>query len=203
MHISVTNSNRFEYVYLMADYKLNHECRDEVAAFVAGFQAVVSKKWLAFFSPVELAKMMCGESVSLDIADLRAHTQYEGGYFDQHKTIRMFWHVVASLDPELQGKFLKFVTSCSRPPVGGFQHLEPPFTIRFVPATDSDEVPDGGNIPAGTLLTQAVASMFGFSKDSGRLPTSATCFNMLKLPAYTKKSSLEKKLLYAVSPKIG
>ncbi|TPX51355.1 hypothetical protein SeLEV6574_g00330 [Synchytrium endobioticum] len=202
--MSVTNTNRYEYIYLMADAKLNHECKDEISAFVTGFQAVISRKWLSFYNPSELAKMMCGESVSLDINDLRANTVYEGGYFEQHRTIRMLWSLVGRLDPELQGKFLKFVTSCSRPPVGGFKHLSPPFTIRFVPATDADEVPgNANNIPAGTLLTQAIASMFGFSKDSGRLPTSSTCFNLLKLPAYTKKSTLEKKLLYAITSGSG
>ena len=34
---------------------------------------------------------------------------------------------------------LQFVTSCSRPPLLGFQHLEPKFSIRFVDV-DDDEV---------------------------------------------------------------
>ena len=31
-----------------------------------------------------------------------------------------------------KGSFLKFVTSCSKPPLLGFYHLEPPFSIRCV-----------------------------------------------------------------------
>lgn len=36
-----------------------------------------------------------------------------------------------------------------------------------------------------------------------RLPTSATCFNLLKLPNYQKKSTLRDKLRYAVSSNTG
>ena len=35
--------------------------------------------------------------------------------------------------------FIQFVTSCSNPPLLGFKHLEPPFSIRFVD-TAEDEV---------------------------------------------------------------
>ena len=34
--------------------------------------------------------------------------------------------VVAELDETEQALLLKFVTSCSRPPLGGFQYLHPP-----------------------------------------------------------------------------
>ena len=33
-------------------------------------------------------------------------------------------------DDRERGAFLKFVTSCSKPPLLGFEHLEPPFSIR-------------------------------------------------------------------------
>ncbi|TPX35589.1 hypothetical protein SmJEL517_g02102 [Synchytrium microbalum] len=196
--ISVTNANRYEYIYLVADYKLNSECREQQEAFVKGFQSVVKRDWLRVFSPVELQKLMCGEDSQLDINDLRSHTRYEGGYFDGHGTIRMLWNTLGKLDAEMQGKFLKYVTSCSRPPIGGFQHLSPPFTIRFVPSDPADELPDSNGFARGTLLTQALASVLGLGKDSGRLPTASTCFNLLKLPSYKKQTTLEKKLLYAV-----
>ena len=36
-----------------------------------------------------------------------------------------------------------------------------------------------------------------------RLPTASTCFNLLKLPNYTKKSILRDKLRYAISANAG
>jgi hypothetical protein len=40
--------------------------------------------------------------------------------------------VVRSLSQDGQSALLKFVTSCRRAPLGGFQHLNPPFTIHKV-----------------------------------------------------------------------
>ena len=37
----------------------------------------------------------------------------------------------------------------------------------------------------------------------GRLPTSSTCFNLLKLPNYRKKSMLKEKLRYAINANAG
>jgi ubiquitin-protein ligase E3 C len=36
-----------------------------------------------------------------------------------------------------------------------------------------------------------------------RLPTSATCMNLLKLPPYRSKDQLESKLLYAINADAG
>ena len=37
----------------------------------------------------------------------------------------------------------------------------------------------------------------------GRLPTSSTCFNLLKLPNYQKKSTLREKLRYSITSNTG
>ena len=37
--------------------------------------------------------------------------------------------VVDGFEAHHRGALLKFVTSCSRPPLGGFAHLSPPFTV--------------------------------------------------------------------------
>lgn len=36
-----------------------------------------------------------------------------------------------------------------------------------------------------------------------RLPTSSTCFNLLKLPDYNKKSLLKEKLIFAITSNAG
>ena len=58
---------------------------------------------------------------------------------------------------------LKFVTSCSKPPLLGFAHLQPPFTIQCVNS-------DGSEVPS-------VLAFFGMGrKETQRLPTASTCF---------------------------
>lgn len=44
-----------------------------------------------------------------------------GGYSADHPVIRVFWRVVEGFTDEEKRKLLKFVTSCSRPPLLGFK----------------------------------------------------------------------------------
>ncbi|KAL3194525.1 hypothetical protein MRX96_016159 [Rhipicephalus microplus] len=69
--------------------------------------------------------------------------------------------------------FLKFVTSCSRPPLLGFKDLVPQFCIH-----------SAGSEP-------------------GRLPTASTCMNLLKLPEIADEAQLREKLLYAIESGAG
>ena len=57
---------------------------------------------------------------------------------------------------EEQRSLLKFVTSCSRAPLGGFSHLNPPLTIH--------------KVDCGASLLAAVGG-----KDVDRLPSASTC----------------------------
>lgn len=115
----------------------------------------------------------------------------------------------------------QFVTSCSRPPLLGFAYLKPPFSIRCVEVSD-DQVHfcclhlrfsfqtlfnDSFYClqDTGDTLGSVLRGFFTIRKKEpgGRLPTSSTCFNLLKLPNYSKKSILRDKLRYAISMNTG
>ena len=64
---------------------------------------------------------MSGADVEIDVIDLRKHTHYSGGYHDDHECIQLFWEVVKTLTDKQKRLLLKFVTSCSRPPLLGFK----------------------------------------------------------------------------------
>ena len=123
------------------------------------------------FSSTELSTLISGAEHEISVTDLQAHTNYSGGYEVNHPTITAFWQVVSGFDEEQKRSLLKFVTSCSRPPLLGFkvsficcihncsyndqlQDLDPPFCIQN----------------AGT--------------EQERLPTASTCMNLLKLPDF-------------------
>ncbi|KAI7900959.1 uncharacterized protein BX663DRAFT_140672 [Cokeromyces recurvatus] len=55
---TVTNSNKIEYIYLMADYKLNQRAREQTKAFIHGFRTVISENWIRLFSPPELQRYL-------------------------------------------------------------------------------------------------------------------------------------------------
>jgi ubiquitin-protein ligase E3 C len=90
------------------------------------------------------------------------------GYGHDHPTIRYFWSVVAEMTTQQRKNLLKFITSSSRPPLLGFKAMNPPVCIR--------KSEDGRE----------------------RLPTSATCMNLLRLPPYTTLSEMKKRLMMAI-----
>ncbi|ORZ21131.1 hypothetical protein BCR42DRAFT_406881 [Absidia repens] len=141
-------------------------------AFFSGLSTIVDTKWLRMFNQQELQVMLGGASIPIDINDLRQHTVY-ADYRESDPTIQFMWQALSSFTNEERMKFVKFVTSCSRPPILGFKELQPQLCIRR----------------AGT--------------DESRLPTSSTCVNLLKLPAFSTYHGLREKLLYAINADAG
>ncbi|XP_053615279.1 ubiquitin-protein ligase E3C [Plodia interpunctella] len=135
-NIPVTAENRIEYIHLVADYKLNRQIRLQCNAFKRGLTSVVNAEWLRMFSCRELQLVISGAEVAIDLDDLRRHTQYTGGFSDNHPTVQCFWKAVENFTDDQRRQLLKFVTSCSRPPLLGFKDLQPPFCIQSAGASD-------------------------------------------------------------------
>ncbi|CAK8531517.1 unnamed protein product [Lathyrus sativus] len=177
-NLRVTNENVITFIHLVANHRLNSQIRQQSSHFLRGFQQLIQKDWIDMFNEHELQLLISGSLDSLDVDDLRQHTNYAGSYHSEHDVIEMFWEVLKGFSMENQKKFLKFVTGCSRGPLLGFRYLEPLFCIQRA----------GGNASEDALE---------------RLPTAATCMNLLKLPPYRSKDQLESKLLYAISADAG
>ncbi|XP_039276573.1 ubiquitin-protein ligase E3C isoform X2 [Nilaparvata lugens] len=128
-NIPVTSINRIEYIHLVADYKLNKQIYAQCLAFRQGLANVVPLEWLQMFSVKEVQVLISGAQVPVNVEDLRHHTLYSGGYTDDHPTIGYFWEVLEDFTDLQRRQLLKFVTSCSRPPLLGFKDLNPPFCI--------------------------------------------------------------------------
>ncbi|TKY72456.1 E3 ubiquitin-protein ligase UPL6 [Spatholobus suberectus] len=177
-NLRVTNENVITFIHLVANHRLNFQIRQQSSHFLRGFQQLIQKDWIDMFNEHELQLLISGSLDSLDVDDLRLHTNYAGGYHSEHYVIEIFWEVLKGFSIENKKKFLKFVTGCSRGPLLGFQYLEPSFCIQRAGGNASEEALD-------------------------RLPTSATCMNLLKLPPYKSKEQLETKLLYAINADAG
>jgi ubiquitin-protein ligase E3 C len=172
-NIPVTFRDRTEYIFLVANYRLNAQLRRPCAAFLRGFTSVIPASWIAMFSPRELGMVLSGSDAPIDVADWRTHSRYASGYRDTDPVIEAFWTVVEEMSPEQRAAMLRFATSSARPPLLGFQWLTPPFCIQ-----------------------KAVV-------EEGRLPTSATCMNLLKLPPYEDVDTMRSKLTYAINAGCG
>jgi len=172
-NVAVTKENRLLYIYLVSHYRLTKQIKQQSEAFFEGLSEMIDQKWLRMFNQQEVQILIGGVNSPIDLDDLRRHTNYGGLYDDNHETIVAFWKVVNSFDQEQRCALLRFVTSCSRPPLLGFKELVPNFSIR-----------DAG-------------------ADEYRLPTSSTCVNLLKLPRYTSERKLREKLLQAINSGAG
>ena len=75
--------------------------------------------------------------------------------------------------------------------------MEPPFSIRCVEVGDDEDTGD----TVGSVLRGFIT--IGRKDPVNRLPTASTCFNLLKLPNYQKRSTLKEKLRYAVLSNTG
>lgn len=117
--------------------------------------------------------LLGGEQAPINVEEMKKHVVYDGLYDPDHITIQFFWQAVTSFSPDDRALLLKFITSCSRPPLLGFGELNPKICIRFS------------------------------SADQSRLPTASTCVNLLKLPGYKDFETLKEKLLYAVRSASG
>ncbi|KAJ6512732.1 HECT-domain-containing protein [Mycena sanguinolenta] len=171
--IAVTKENRLQYIYMVSHYRLSKQIKQQSDAFFEGLSEIIDHKWLKMFNQQELQILIGGTDSPVDLDDLQGNTQY-GGIFDaNHATIISFWRVVRTFDQEQRRALLRFVTSCSRPPLLGFKELVPNFAIR-----------DAGS-------------------DELRLPTSSTCVNLLKLPRYQSEKVLRAKLLQAITANAG
>ncbi|XP_032220444.2 ubiquitin-protein ligase E3B isoform X2 [Nematostella vectensis] len=131
--IVVSDENKISYVHLMAHYRMCIQIREQTRAFIRGFKSIVHNDWLRMFSAPELQRLISGDNTALDLSDLRVHTRYYGGYHGGHRVVVWLWEILdKEFNDQEKSLFLKFVTSCSKPPLLGFEHLEPPFSIRMM-----------------------------------------------------------------------
>ena len=127
---------------------------------------------LSIFCAPELQILISGNNM-ISLKDLKNYTQYRG-YSAFDRNISRLWSVLEELNAVDSGLFLKFVTSCERPPSLGFSSLQPQFTVQIIE-----------------------------SNDDSRLPTASTCFNTLKLPQYSSQAVLKRQLLISIRSNAG
>jgi ubiquitin-protein ligase E3 C len=174
--LKVTMSNRALYVAQMADLKLNRLVEPLARSFASGFFEVIPRALLhQHFRFDELRRLVCGADAEIDVEDWRRHTVYNG-YTDDDKTMMMFWDIVASdLTSQQRSMLLRFATSSPRAPMLGFSALYPQFAIQ----------------------------RGEWDGDEQRLPTSATCFNTLRLPPYPSREAMKHAIVTAIENTSG
>lgn len=191
--IDVSNSNRMEYIFLMADLFLNKRLRAQSDAFIKGIDTMFSSSLLLMFDVNELQDLLSGSNSSINVDDWMEHTRYDENFCNSSSRVcKWFWKAVQNFSEIQRSKLLRFVTSVGRPPLNGFKFLQPAFTIRVVPMQNEES------------LWSSILATCGISADNkGLLPTASTCFNLLKIPNYSTYDLLADKLALAIENDTG
>ncbi|KAK4689594.1 E3 ubiquitin-protein ligase HUWE1, partial [Tremellales sp. Uapishka_1] len=169
--IPVTEENKEEYVQLVVSYRLDHSIKAQIKAFLEGFYDIVPRALVQIFEPDQLELLISGIA-TVDVDELKNASQMTGWKAGDPE-IAWFWRAIRSFSQEDRSRFLMFVTSSSRVPLGGFAQLQ------------------------GSSGTQPFQIQKLYAKE-GSLPQASTCFNLLLLPTYTSYEQLREKLLFAV-----
>lgn len=74
------------------------------------------------FNDHELELLISGLP-EIDVADLRANTEYTG-YTAASTVVQWFWEIVSALDKEDLALLVQFVTGTSKVPLDGFKALQ-------------------------------------------------------------------------------
>ncbi|KAF8758370.1 HECT protein [Rhizoctonia solani] len=165
----VTAENRYQYILMVAHYRLKTQIRKQTDAFMEGLADIIDAKWIRMFDQRELQMLIGGTPDAIDIDDLRANCVYGGLYDESHEVIETFWKVVNTMNQEERRALLRFVTSCSRPPLLGFKELNPRFAIRDATSDDQRLPTSSTCLPRYSSehimrqkLLQAISSNAGF-----------------------------------------
>ncbi|XP_067031930.1 apoptosis-resistant E3 ubiquitin protein ligase 1-like isoform X2 [Acropora muricata] len=135
-HIPVTESNKMEYLDLLAQYRLSSSCKQEIEAFAKGLNEFVPENLLSVFDEYELELLMCGTG-DISVSDLIQHHSVIDSGSSFRKSLDWFWTIVKSFTQDELARLVQFITGSSQLPPGGFAELSPQIQISSAPTTDA------------------------------------------------------------------
>ncbi|XP_068646801.1 E3 ubiquitin-protein ligase UPL3-like [Aristolochia californica] len=176
--------NLDEYISLVVDATVRTGIMRQMEAFRAGFNQVFDITSLQIFSPNEPDYLLCGCRELWEADSLVDHIKFDHGYTAKSPAIVNLLEIMGEFTPQQQRAFCQFVTGAPRLPPGGLAVLNPKLTIvRKHSSSTNNMVANGSGVCE--------------SADDD-LPSVMTCANYLKLPPYSTKEIMYKKLLYAI-----
>ncbi|VDK74445.1 unnamed protein product [Litomosoides sigmodontis] len=167
--IKVTAENRTEYIQLYVNYYLSKRLSPMIAALRSGLRNVIDPEWLRMFSPLEISMLVGGSDSEIDFSELKKFTAVH--------------NIKSEHDQEYMDLFWSTINGFS---VGDKKKL-----LKFITGCPRPPIMGFKTLtpPMGIQLVH----------DIDKLPTAATCMNLLKLPLYDDTETLRRKLIYAIN----
>ncbi|KAL3814018.1 hypothetical protein ACJIZ3_015286 [Penstemon smallii] len=174
-----------DYVTLVVDATVGSGIMRQIEAFRSGFNQVFDISSLQIFTPNELDYLLCGRREMWTAESLADHIKFDHGYTSKSPAIVNLLEIMGEFTPEQQRAFCQFVTGAPRLPPGGLAVLNPKLTIVRKHSSNTSNPAHNGSGPSESA--------------DDDLPSVMTCANYLKLPPYSTKEIMYKKLLYAIN----
>ncbi|KAI9280212.1 hypothetical protein BC943DRAFT_283384 [Umbelopsis sp. AD052] len=172
--IPVTIHNVDEYLDLVMEAVTGSGIARQVEAFRSGFDGVFPVNDLRLFSPDELASLFGKTVEDWSYETLVDAIKADHGYNMESKSIKSLVEIMTEFTMDERREFLQFITGSPKLPIGGWKQLNPMFTIvrkPHEPPLTSDDY----------------------------LPSVMTCVNYLKLPDYSGKDTMRRRLLTSIT----
>ncbi|CAA2997565.1 E3 ubiquitin- ligase UPL3 [Olea europaea subsp. europaea] len=173
------------YITLIVDATVGTGIMRQMEAFRSGFNQVFDISTLQIFSPHELDYLLCGRRELWKAETLTDHIKFDHGYTARSPAVINLLEIMGEFTPEQQRAFCQFVTGAPRLPPGGLAALNPKLTIVRKHSSNMGNTANNGSGPSESA--------------DDDLPSVMTCANYLKLPPYSSKEIMYKKLLYAIN----
>lgn len=167
----VTAANVDAYVRDVASAVL--DIGGAVDAFRTGFAGVLSLDTLRVFAAEELVLLLGHADEDWSEAALRRALVPDHGFSGESSSFLDLVAILAAYTPEERRAFLQWLTGSPRLPIGGFAGLHPPLTV----VRRDHEAP---------------------LQPDDYLPSVMTCVNYLKLPCYSSRDVMQRRLQTAV-----
>jgi len=173
-NISLNNANKQQYVESILDFYLRKGIIEQAKAINRGFESIITIGYLDILNVNEIDLFYNGIP-DIDIEDMIKSFTFNYPLTETHPTVLNLFQILRNWSKEHIAHLLLFLTSSSKPPIGGFQELN-----------------KRGRAPSLSLIT-----IDETEKDRLILPTALTCFSQLTVPEYND-DRLEKALLLAI-----
>ena len=171
----VTQENALEYVAKVEEFTFGERLiKNTIEPFRKGWEKVNDLDFFDGLLVDDLCEIFSGLRGKLTKSDLFENVSFEPNFNHVEAVIDNFCSVVSEFTLNQQKQFLRFATGVGHLPPGGLGGLRPKLSVVHPFCDDS-------------------------AAEDGRLPLAITCQNIIKLPEYSNREIMRKKLLTAIS----
>eukprot|EP00111_Clytia_hemisphaerica_P022609 TCONS_00066498-protein len=128
--MEVSESNKMEYIQLVAEYRLQESVKQEITGFIKGLHSIIDDGLLSIFDENELELLMCGMD-NISVSDMKQHCDAPN-----NNLMNQFWSILSGFSQEELSRLLQFITGSAQLPPEGFAGLLPKLRITFTYTRD-------------------------------------------------------------------